>query len=217
MKTLTQFLPYVTPYAMGCPANVARQAVLAAAIDFCERSNLVEATLDAANTVAGEAEIALDVPRQQTIAMVTRAWFKTQELQLVARAHISAVQAWNQEVPGATAATGEPRECYWIDGNTVGVHPAPATSESGVLTVRAALRPTRNATAVADALFDNWVETIAAGALARIYATPGQPYSDMSTALARRQEFMTGIQRARIESATGRVQGELRVQMRPFA
>lgn len=217
MKSVNSFLPYVMPFVMACPKTVARRAVIDSAIEFCERSGIVRQTLDPVSVYANQPYIDLSAPGQQDVAMVLRAWYRGAEMQPAALAHVNAVQAWRQDVPGVTLRTGDPSEYFESAGRQLGLYPVPAADLASAITVRVSLRPKRAATQLDDVLYDNWVEAIAAGALLRLHGTPGQAYTDMAQASRRQSEFLAAAGRARGEAERGRTRGEVRVENRPLA
>ena len=216
MKALSVFFPYVLPYVMGCPKATVRRALVDAAIEFCETTQLVQQTLDVADTEQGNVECALFPPRYQAVAMPLKVWFKGNLLSPAADAHVQAVQTYNAEPVGVEITTGDPREYFALGANKLGLYPVPESTEAGTITVRAALKPTRSATQLEDVLFEDWAEVIAAGALMRLHQTAGQPWSDAVQAVARERAFRVGMNRARIEASRGRTRGELRVTPRAF-
>lgn len=95
--------------------------------------------------------------------------------------------------------------------------PVPDTSVSGALGVRAAFAPTRSATQVEDALFDNYMPEIVSGALAQLLITPGQPFTNPSLAEYHRKAFSSGRSKAVGDAKRGATRGALVVKARAFA
>lgn len=217
MKAVTSFLPYVLPFAMGCPKPVARRALVDAAIEFCEKSELVQKTLEPISVAANQPEYDMYAGSYQQVFMPRQVWFKTAPLIPRASRALANIQAFRQDAPEQQLQTDDPVEYFESTAGRLGLYPAPKAALANALTVRAVLRPKRGTTQLEDMLFDNWVEVIAAGALVRILGTVGQAYSDQGEAARRQAEFLAGIARAKRESNRGRVPGELRVQMTPFA
>jgi hypothetical protein len=218
MKSLNLFLPYVLPYAAGCPKPTAKQAIVDAAIEFCEKTLVIQETLDALDTIEDQTEYELRVGRHLAVCMVMRAWFKGQELQPIAQVDLRNVQAYRDDVPDVDVTTGPPSQYFHTRTNHIGLYPIPDSdnAEADALTVRVATRPTRDATQLADELYENWVEAIASGALYRLHLTPDQTYSSGDRAAQRLTEFRQRMNRARIEAPRARVKGLLSVRMRAF-
>lgn len=215
MKTLATFLSRIMLHVAGCPNVTAEQALLDAAIEFCEKTLVIQQTLEPLYTEEGIAEYELTAPSNQSVVIhPTQVWFKTQLLQPVAAAHIQNAQAYNTSNPGFQNAEGYPRQYFWLSPGLIGLYPVPDTTEADALTVRAALKPSRTASQLEDVLYDNWLDPLVAGTLARLHMMKDQPWASADRALLAQREFRAGIQRARIESSTGRVRGSVSVNLR---
>ena len=105
---------------------------------------------------------------------------------------------------------------YFLTANgQLGLNPAPTDVET--LSLQFALCPTITATTVPDVLVTQHMETIAAGALARIHRFPGQPWSDFNLAQMRQQEFdrACGVAQWHVD-ALSRGSEPLRITPNPF-
>lgn len=101
-----------------------------------------------------------------------------------------------------------PTRFYMYDDNTVGLVMPPANG--GALRINAALKPTRASTSFPTILYERYVETIAAGARARVMMIPKKPYTDLVNAAANMQMFLDGCGDARVRIARGATRGPLR-------
>lgn len=216
MKSLSSFMSRILPHVAGCPDTVAQEALLDTAIEFCEKTLVVRQTLDPLDTVAGALEYPLDAPSQQTVILPISVWFKTRLLQPAAADNIRNVQAYSTEVVDFTEVQGEPVQYFWTSNETIGLYPLPEETESSTLVVRAALKPTREATQLENVLFDDWLDVLVAGTLARLHFMKDQPWGSADRALIRSREFRAGVQRARMEGSIGRVRTSLSVRPRAF-
>lgn len=216
MKTLSSFMSRILPHVAGCPDVVAEEALVDTAIEFCEKTLVVQQSLYPMDTVAGVLEYEFVPPRYQMVIMPVGVWFKTQKLEAVPADAIRSVQAYNINVPGHTELEGDPRQYFWTAANTIGVYPVPKETVAASLTVRVALKPTRSATQLENVLFDDWVDVLVAGTLARLHAMKDQTWASSERGLLRGREFRAGLQRARMESSVGRVRASLSVRMRGF-
>lgn len=217
MKTLDTFMSRILPNVMTCPEITAQEALLDAAIEFCEKTLILRQTLDPLDTEVGTLEYELfSLSTQESVVYPLQVWFKGQLLEPIAADRIASVQAFRTDVSGYTNIQAPPSQYFWVEPNTLGVYPIPDTSENNVLTVRAAVRPTRSATALNDVLYDNWIDAMAAGTLARLHQMKDQPWASSDRALIQRRYFHECIQRARSEASVGRVRGSLSVKPRTF-
>lgn len=213
MKAVSDFLVYVIPYAPGCPEFVAERAVVDAAIEFCERSLILTRTLDPVSVQAGEALYELDGIDQLIVHMPVAAWYLAKPLTLLSEEQAPAPM-FNQSIPGISQPLGEPRAIAMVDDTSFSCYPVPAESVVDAITVRAALRPADGATRLPDELYTHWRQEIAAGALASILLTVGQPYSNPNMAAVRDQLFRAGVNRARLASTRGSLPSVVQAELR---
>lgn len=208
MKNIALFYPYVEPHCPGASIPQMKQALLLSALEFCERSNIVQ-EIATVGTTAGTAEVDVEVPTQQQFVRILSAQYKGDWVYV----------ASTEDAPNVAyeLASGTPRAIYLANPleGVMTLDPVPDTTESNVLFVRASFAPTLSASQVADTLFDSWVEPIAAGAVARLQSTAGNatvsPFASQFRAL-----FERGVGRASVAARRGRIQGSQRVQARAF-
>ena len=101
-----------------------------------------------------------------------------------------------------------PTRWYMEDTNTVGILMSP--SAGGALRINAALKPTRASTTFPTVIYEDYIETIAHGAKARIMLIPKKPYSDKETGKYHELEFNGLVGEARLIAAKGSTRGPLR-------
>lgn len=180
MKPLADFLPFVLPAVPGCSDPMAEQAVLSACIEFAGRSLAVQENT-IASVVVGVTEYDVDESAMQQLAKVLAVYYYDQPLKKRSREMVtSGFAARGEDIPGYTAASGTPTEwfCRNVADAVVSVHPPASASAEDALTVVSAYVPTRSATRVADVLYTDYAEDIAAGAIARLLIVPGQPFTN---------------------------------------
>lgn len=214
MQILDVFLPRVLTSVIGCPDGLARQAVVDAAIEFCEETGIVRMMADTANTVPGVGTYDVYVPSGQRVALTQRTWYGTKELKPASSQQIDNVLAYAPGVDDATKSAGEPTSFYEIAPGEVAVFPIPL--EIKPLTFRVVTKPARAATQLEDVLFEDWVDAVVAGALARIQIIPDQPFSSPPLAQMNQAKFESMKGRARAEALRGRIRGSIFVAPRRF-
>lgn len=195
------------PYVIGCPEPTARQALVDAAIKFCEESNVLRQTLDPLTTIPGVATYDIELPAQHQLSRLLR---------------VRGANGLNYTVaePGATptAQVGPPTAFFVTrEDGLFTLHLSPAPQAAQEFTIEAALEPTRTATKFANDLGSHWADHVIHGALARLYAIPDQPFSDPVRAANAMTQFLSEARWARAEGNLSRVRGSLRVQTRPLA
>jgi hypothetical protein len=200
VKALSAFRPRVALRVSGAPDPLIDRVVLDACIEFCDRTLIVKRTLDAVSTVADQKVYDLEGDTQQSVVQVMRAWVGTRELLPLSE---------DDAPPPSDTSTGQPRYFSEDEPGTMTLYPTP-DSASYSLVVRSAMRPTRDATQVADVLYEDWVEAITDGALMRIYGMPGDLLNP-ALASVHAASFMEAVNRARLQALQGRNRAELRV------
>lgn len=213
MKQLDDFLTRLSPLVPGCPHPVAIQALRDASIELCERSSVVQVFTDAISLSAGVAEYDVPVDNGVTVHRVLKAWHGSRLLALLPREQVTA------KAPFVAAdSSGTPVGLYPTGRDVVVLFPTPDADSTGeTVRLEVAVKPTRTATAVPDELFDDWVEVVVHGALARLAVQPGTPYSNPDLAAMGAAGFINGVGRAKKAAAKGKTRSDLRMAGRTFA
>lgn len=216
MKPIDAFLSRLNPLVPGCPEPAAFQALRDAAIAFCEDAHVLQIYLDPITTVEGGRRYDLDLPTDTALARVLAAWHCRAPLVLLPGREAHWVDAETDDATGAPVR-GTPSHAYLLDTQTIYVYPPPAAQATGALTLKVALKPTRTASQVDDALLDDWAEPIVHGAAARLAATPGVSYSSGDMVAFCAAQYAMGLSRARLEARKGRIAGGMRAHGWPLA
>ena len=198
------------PYVLGCPEPLAKQALLDAAIEFCNRSAAVSISLDPITVVKGIATYEVETPAQTGVAAVLRLWYD---------GHLLTPVPYDTATALFEQSGGTPRYFFgqYVDEVfSVTLMPTPDKPLANGLRIRAALTPNRNATQVHEILFDRYVDDVVQGAIGIICAVPDQPFSDAAQATVASTRARAGANLARGEIMHGNVQSSLSVKMRAF-
>ena len=209
MVPVSSFLSRLLPYVIGCPEPLAQQALVDAAIEFCDHTLIVTTDLDPVSVVKGVRQYEMELPAQTGLSQVLRVWMDGTMLGPVP----------STEVQSVDAPEGTPLYYYTRDRDEVlnlTLYPSPDKDIPNGLIVRVATRPTRTATQLHSALFNEWVDVIVESALARLYDTPGQVFSNEAKAVVLWQKVRAKTNVARMEAYRGRTVSSLSVQMRSF-
>ncbi len=208
MKPVSDFFSRVMPYLPGCPEPTAAQALVDAAIVFCEDSLVIRNQLDTFSTVVGQDAYELDVPTQQQVSRVLTVFVED-----------TPIPAWTaQGTPPVDDARASPTAYYVTRNNSelrLRLYPTP--DKAYPIKVVAALRPTRTATRMEDDLLDLWSDAVIAGALSRLMAVTSQAFTNPGEAMRMQMMAAQLARRARTEGNVGSVRGSMRVTPRPFA
>lgn len=217
MASYDDFLPYVLPDTPGCPEVTAIQAIRSSAIDFCERSLILQRDHDPVTVVKGIIDYDFDPPLANTlVTKLMRAWFERDEVEAVAPDMVGDVTVYNALFANANPMTGPTKQIIQKDERTFSVFPKPDKTYQNALTMRVALKPTRASTTCEDVLFEDYAEFIAHGAKARLCMTPGKSYTNPDVAALGNVMFTQGVNRALQRAVRGHTRAALAVRFRPI-
>lgn len=111
-------------------------------------------------------------------------------------------------------ATGIPETYYSKTEGEITLYPAPSGTHS--ITILSAVTITPTAKTLDDLLAVRHHDTLIAGALFRLLATPGQPYSNPQMAGVYGAEFARGMSAAHVDSENSHTQAPMRVSPNPI-
>lgn len=213
MVSLDSFMPRLAPYVVGVAKPLAHQALVDSAIQFCEETGVIRATLDPFTTLVGEATYPLMPAPHTEVSRVIKVWIGKRLVYM-------APEAATDDLRGATTQTdstsGAPLWGAVVEQDSITLVPTPDTADIPVA-VRAIIRPTRTASQLDSELFARWGEAIVGGAISRLAAIPGQPFSDPGQAQRGDALFWQGVSRAKVHATRGTTATPLAVRQRPFA
>ncbi|HDG97986.1 MAG TPA: hypothetical protein ENG73_07440 [Desulfobacterales bacterium] len=219
---LSSWRPFIQMPMVPLPAI--EQAVLDAAIRFCEGSHIWKHTLDRINVVGDQAGYSLSLSTAMAayarIIGVAAAWYKQDgeedssftRLDPLSADHEDRVQydAWHLD------SSSTPSNYYVnaSDPTTLYLYPIPEDDSDEGLLVKVCLRPIEGATVLPDILYNQYRRQIATGARAYLYGTPGMPWSNPNKANELEIVFDEMIAAANLVAMKGLTHQELTVQFR---
>lgn len=204
MIALTAFEQSIAPYARAVAVPTMHRAIRDAICEMCEKTHVWRHAED--YTVSAGEDLALTTPEGSVLLAVENTSYNGGEpltRKTVAELDLDYPGWRDNDNPGAS------RYVTQTSMNTLRLVP----SEDGDATVSMWLKPSQDCTEVPDFFAAQYRETIAHGALARILAIPGQPYTDMNMASANAGIFagrLQGMKNIGIlgqQRATARVKG----------
>lgn len=204
------YLKEVQPDVAGCPIKVTLNAIRNAAIEFANQSRVWREDIDDVVMVQGQSVYPLvtqNVDDEQIIAL-HKCQFADQTFP------ISTIPAIHLDNARLSTTEQKPR---WFN------QPTPATIEmfytpddnSGTLTCKALLKPTKTSTFGPDFMYNDWLEPIASGAKAKLLAMK-RPWGDKSMVSYHRRLFINGWTEARIRDSKSNVMSSSTVRPQPF-
>ena len=203
MTELDSFLPLIRGRLPGCPETLLRDAALAAAIEFCKRTQLLTQTVEV-EVVAGEPTVTL-YPDSDVHWEVLEVRRGTSPLTGLNRREFI-VQDLGME-------TGKPQYYYLEGDRSLLLLPIPESAET--LSALVTLRPKDTAQRVHDVLYSDFREVIAAGARAWVRRNHGE-WSELRLEGQDRQLFENAIHNQNIRRAHGGAGVALRVRSHSF-
>ena len=213
-KTYEQFLDYVMPHVPGATKEMAIQEIRNTVIDFCEKTLILQRDHDPVTVVKNVQDYDFEPPTGYLVQKVMRAWFKTTSLTPLTPDQISDPFAFRRKIDGENPNKTDPHFLLQKDERTFTLYPWPVETVVEAVTMRVALKPTRDSTSVEDVIFEDWVEAIAAGALVRLQMSPAKPYTLPNAAAINQQIYMAKTNEARQRAIRGHVRGNQQIKLR---
>lgn len=201
------FTNEVRVYFPDMPEPVVLGAVRNAAIEFCEKSLYWTYEHDPITAVADLTEYEFDLPEDTEVAKIIDGWYDGHVLVFASEERLQGQfqTPWRQTTGSAAFITQ-------MDPQSFLLAPTPAESITDAIRLIVALKPTRDAPGIDDMFYNRWLEEIAGGARARLYAIPGHQTHNPAAAVAARRQFASDISSARIERNRGLTRATLVVR-----
>lgn len=190
MKSLKLFERFVTARIGGVPQPAVENALLDAAIEFCDRTCVVSEIVGPYTINPGSDPITIDADRGLDVASVRRVWIagRTRPLDPLSAQQIEEIypEGWyDKSCASVTDLVG------WAQVESAGLRLVPylTVSVPSALTMRVAYKPSRDARELPDILLSRYPEQIASGALARLHEHADTTYANPERVKAYRAEF----------------------------
>ncbi len=208
-QNYTVFYPWVTPFFPGVPDLIILDAIRNACIEFCDRTDWLFYTPVAQQVTANENEydLTLDLPIDTTIARVQSVWVNG--ITITPKDEEDLRRMYNLDW---RSQTGNPAYFTQYEPETLILVPIPTLTVAQGLATTLVLRPARTSATVDGDLFEYWLETVAAGARARLHEIPGQQYENPQLADKMKAVFDAGIARAIAQRQRGLVRSTPRIR-----
>jgi hypothetical protein len=209
MKAVSTLFPRLVPYVPGVPDPMAQQALVDAAITFCEDSVAVRVDLDPFQTTPDVATYVLDSPSQQRSIRVVGVKLDGIEL-----APAKADSHYSSDQPSGTPNY---YTSFYNEDEELVLQLFDPPDSVQTLQVYVATCPTRDASQFDDRLVGQWQDAVVNGALGRLFAIPSTSFTDHKAAMIYADRATVLTRRARVDANFGKVRTSLRVNPIPFA
>lgn len=205
MISLSDFSPFVLPFADGCPEFVIQDAVLATIQDFYRRTKEKEVAADPLNIIAGQGVYTLNLDSVHVFE-VTSVLYGGNELSpgdpAVFREKIGA--DWRVQA-------GSPLFYYTPGLDQIRLVAAPNATIAGGLVASCIVYPSRTATVFDDILLEELRDAIVAGALSRLLMEQDRPWTNYKLGVAYGIAYDTAVAERVSRVNHGRVRSKKRI------
>ena len=208
------FFSNVLPEVPGCPEITAFNAIQNAAIEFCEKSLILQVDHDPVTVLPSIVDYDLEPPTGYVVVKVMRAWLEGNELNPLSPDGVASPAVYNRLYSSYQSNPQVPSSFIQKDPRSVSLWPLPDKRYTNGLTMRVALKPTRAAETIDDLIYEDYYEAIANGALYRLLNSQGKPYSSRDGAAIADRQFRQAINVARQRATHGHNRSTLSVQLR---
>lgn len=204
---------HVMPELPGCSTALVDLELRRKAIEFCADTAVYALDLAAIDTVTNTAEYLLVSPDASAECfLVLDAWFQGTRIEPVTLDVLGANHSrWQEDT------AEQPNRYTQTRYDKLRLVPIPTSSLTGALTVRAACRPLRTATGVADHIANQYFDAIAFGALGSLLQKSQKPWSNPADGAAYAAKFANAKHAARIAVSRSLARDALSVNMLPAA
>ena len=206
------FLPRVLQYVPDASEMVAIDAIRQACIEFCEKTYFWQYQTPNIDVIDGQANYVIATPSDTKFVGPVQTYFNTNLLVPKSPDELADIyRMGNWQI-----LEGSPQYVTRIIKPELVLVPIPYVSQPAVLYVRGALAPTQDSTEIDSEIYEQWAESIAWGARARLLAQPRQDYTDKAGAIEAMKMFRYEINRARIQVNKGLTRSSVRIEFQRF-
>lgn len=202
MVTWDAFYNYVFPMVQGCPVSMVEQAIKSACIEFCEKTGIWKQDSTLNSVYAGMSQYSFAPPSGAKVVAPYRieiAVPNTLNKQELTATSLEDLESFRPN--WRTIESEVPDSYLLITDDTVRLIGIPTQDIPNSLLAGVMLKPTREATACPNFIYEDWAEVIAAGALARLHANKNKVWAITELVQYYQHMFKDGITRAKSKAA----------------
>lgn len=207
---LTDFLPEVMQYVPDVPEFVALNSLRNAAIEFCEKTRVLQTDLAPQAIEVNKSSYTVLAPLGLKFVDIVEAY--ADERLLIPKSSEELAKIYR--AADWRSVQGSPAYITRLIYPEVQIVPYPILPTTEMLKIRASVAPTRDTDEVPQTLFEEFVEQISYGARGRLYGTPQQAYTDKGLAKEYLLMFRSAINevRTRVNRGLTRAAGSIEFQ-----
>lgn len=210
--SIDKFISRLNQDVQGAPIEMMRQALVDAAVEFCERTRLWNEIQDAQLLVNANADYELDLPSKARLLSVEEVWCGIRELKPIT------MHALQTVMPDWQTRTA-PEPLYYnaaFDMDTFRVYPTPADVIGAKLRIKGSFQPSDDADSLPDFLWNRYRSGIISGAKATLMAKPAVVWANPALSGVHRAMFRDAIADGIIQRMTDSVTNSQTVSARRF-
>lgn len=205
---LIDLTPQLLGEVPGCPDITAMNALRNAAIEFCEKADAWVETQDGFQLQDLVSVYDVDAPAGAQVVRVMQAWVDGREVFGKPQEEVDRlVPAWRTQPGNLPLYFNSPD-----DPALVKLYPTPSNLSGQQIVLRVAYAPSALAKSIPTSLGNKHLETLLAGAKARLMAMPNKAWSNATLAGYHGEVFANAITSKRIAALHSGVRGSLTVK-----
>ena len=201
MTQWEEFYPLVMPQVQGCPVAIVDAAIRAACGEFCSRTLIWNQEVVCGDLVAGIRDYKFNNKTSDTsIVMPLHVIIREVKDGKINDHHVCNTNLQDLDTYAKQwrlSKSSMPQGFYMKTPQTLVFVEEPTRSIPDAIHMLCAVKPSRKDKGVPDFLFEDWGETIAAGALLRLHAMAGRVWADPQVVSYHTRNFRDGISRAK--------------------
>jgi hypothetical protein len=203
-KTWAKWYDEVLSDVAGCSQPLAKNAIRNAAIEFCDRTWVYRVEMGPLAAEANVPDYTLEPPSNTAVVKVHRLWYDKREIFPKTPEELAALFAhW-------PSAVGTPLYFTHRSPDVLLLVPMPEASLQDAITGELAIKPTRASTGISADIHEKYLEDIAYGAKARLFAMSRKPWSDKQLSAYHQGMFDECVGKAKVQATKGHTRGRLR-------
>ena len=214
MKSHDKFLDYVMPHVPGCTVNMALHEIKNTIIDFCEKSLILQETLDPVTVVRNTQDYDLEPSKDRVVVKILKGWYKDKRLEAKGTDEINDPSVYSSVINDVTPTRGDPKIVTQKDPRTYTLYPVPEETVTNAVTLRVACKPVRDSDTIDDFIYEDYADTIAHGTISRLAISQDKPYFNERLAVARESLYRAGLNVARDRALKSFVRANKQVKIR---
>lgn len=187
MATLESLIHLIRPHVRNCPDPVVTDQLIIAAREFCRYTKWLRETIAVATTAGTQVYGLTSAAADQEVIGIKQVTFQNMQLSPSSPEEVS-------------SNSGTPAVYWFLPSQAIALNPAPNTDAAEDLKVTAIVQPKPDAAAISDELVLAHDQTIASGAMRRLFMMPGAAWFNGDLADVHRAAWTVGINKARSDA-----------------